>query len=455
MIDWISLFIAIVLLMPLAYLLRFASRRGVLPSSVNLLLCFSPASGSEVCGSIFVDLSPDLVTSIIYSIGIVVNSLFGWTLLPESWVLELIDSIKATYVKACVSEYCSAFANVHRVCFALMLCHLILCLSLLRVRSLGDKLAAIQNGYWGYKIVAWILLLLASFFIPDIFFIGWGTYVSPMFALLFYIYGLLILVDFAQHWADLCLNKIETLDSQSWRVILLGSTFGIYILNITLIILLYIFFGHMECHSNIAAITLNLAFMIFVSGVSVNATIQEYNPQAGLAQSAFVSLYCTFLTISALSSEPDDTRCSPKMISTAFRDMTAMFNSGITVLAIVYLTANKQGWAYGNYRQIQYRHEIDEFLDEDLGDDNEAVDENVISYNYSLFHCILILALMWISTLLTDQMGDEHLPFLLIARSSAYAWAEIVGSWLCFGMYIFTLIAPIMMPRRQQREASL
>ncbi|CRK26693.1 hypothetical protein BN1708_018258 [Verticillium longisporum] len=41
---------------------------------------------------------------------------------------------------------------------------------------------------------------------------------------------------------------------------------------------------------NQAAITINLIFWLVTSFISVNPTVQEYNPKAGLAQAAMVAV---------------------------------------------------------------------------------------------------------------------------------------------------------------------
>lgn len=84
-----------------------------------------------------------------------------------------------------------------------------------------------------------------------------------------------------------------------------------YISSIALTVVMYWFFASHDCNMNKTAITVNLIFGIIISIMSVNQTIQEYNPHAGLAQSSMVVFYCTYLVLSAVSSEPDDKFCNP------------------------------------------------------------------------------------------------------------------------------------------------
>src|SRR5690349_1565715 len=85
------------------------------------------------------------------------------------------------------------FLQVHRVCFALTLFHAILGVSLIGVNNSRSKRAQIQNGWWGPKILAWITLLIACFFIPNEFFMFWGNYIALIGAAFFILFGLMLL----------------------------------------------------------------------------------------------------------------------------------------------------------------------------------------------------------------------------------------------------------------------
>ena len=57
---------------------------------------------------------------------------------------------------------------MHRICFALSLFHFILGATLIGVKDTKDKRAAIQNGWWGPKVLAWIVLIVIGTFVGPI-----------------------------------------------------------------------------------------------------------------------------------------------------------------------------------------------------------------------------------------------------------------------------------------------
>lgn len=176
------------------------------------------------------------------------------------WVVHKLEKLTFNFMPiTCLGEQCYGFVAVHRFNFALGVFHAILALILVGVRSSKDGRAAIQNGYWGPKIIAWLLLVVFSFLIPEKFFIIWGNYFAFVGAMLFLLLGLVLLVDLAHTWAETCLSKIEASDSSIWRGILIGSTLGMYIASLVLSVLMYVFFGGIgkdaDCSTNLVWIT--------------------------------------------------------------------------------------------------------------------------------------------------------------------------------------------------------
>ncbi|KAI9846606.1 MAG: hypothetical protein M1837_003847 [Sclerophora amabilis] len=410
------------------------------------------------------------------------------------WAIDKLEHLTLDYVKInCPGESCHGFFAVHRINFALGAFHALLAVMLLGVRSTRDGRAAIQNGFWGPKIIGWIGLIVLTFFIPDGFFQVWANSFSLIGAMLFLLFGLILLVDLAHTWAEFCLEKIEFHDSRAWRGLLIGSTFGMYLGSIALTIVMYIFFARSGCSMNQAAISINLILLLVVSFVSVHPSIQNFNPKAGLAQSAMVAIYCTYLTMSAVSMEPDDKQCNPLIRANGTRTASVVLGAIVTMLTIAYTTtrAATQGVAMGSrgngaYAQVNTDEEVEHGLvtqqpnsrremradalraavesgslpasalddtdDDDSEDGHEAKDDErgTTQYSYSLFHFIFFLATAWVATLLTMEFRNEEDSgsFAPVGRTYWASWVKIVSAWVCYGLYTWSLVAPVVMPDR-------
>ena len=413
------------------------------------------------------------------------------------WAIEKLEHLTLDYVKLNCGEsgQCYGWIAVHRLGFALGVFHLLFAGLLLGVHSTKNPRAAIQNGFWGPKIVAWLGLIALTFFIPDTFFMFWGKYISFLGAMMFLVLGLVLLVDLAHNWAEYCLAQIEDSESKVWRFILIGSTLSMYLGSIAMTVIQYVFFARGGCSMNQAAITINLILWFAISVISVHPMVQEYNPKAGLAQASMVAVYCTYLTMSAVSMEPDeseDHHCNPLGYGAGTRTTTIVIGAIVTMLTVAYTTtrAATQSLGMGGSGKGQIRLEEDEhehtlvttqpgrremraealrraveegslpadaLLSDDDEEDSEAGgntaqddERSTTQYSYAMFHIIFFLATAWVATLLTmdfektKSSGD----FASVGRTMWASWVKIVCAWACYAMYTWTLVAPVVLPER-------
>ncbi|KAI5868613.1 TMS membrane protein/tumor differentially expressed protein [Durotheca rogersii] len=453
--------------------------------------CCGAATCSMVCSACG-KCGNSVATRIAYALLLLVNSILSWIMLTP-WAIEKLQHLMLDYVKInCPNGQCYGWLAVHRINFALGLFHLIFVGLLFGVASSKNPRASLQNGFWGPKIIAWLAFIVLSFLIPDPFFQAWGNYAAFVGAMLFLILGLILLVDLAHTWAEYCLERIENSESRVWRVVLIGSTLGMYFASLAMTIVQYIFFARSGCSMNQAAITINLLLWIIISFVSVHPAVQEHNPKAGLAQAAMVAVYCTYLTMSAVSMEPDDRLCNPLIRAQGTRTTSVVIGAIVTMLTVAYTTtrAATQSLGLGNSRggirlsddehdlvtqQPSGRREMraealrraveEGSLPADaLSDDDDESDgtkgpgddeRSSTQYNYAVFHIIFFLATCWVSTLLTGTVeGLDDLPehggsdFATVGRTYWASWVKIVSAWICYGMYAWTLVAPIVLPDR-------
>ena len=456
-----------------------------------------------------------MATRIAYAVMLLLNSILSWLMLTP-WALKKLEHLTLDYMAiTCEGKQCYGFVAVQRVNFALGLFHFFLALLLLGVKTSRDGRAALQNGYWGPKIIVWLAFIVMTFFIPEAFFQVWGKYFALIGAMMFVLLGLILLVDLAHTWAEYCLQKIEDYDSRAWRGVLIGSTLGMFTMSFAMTIVMYIFFANSGCPMNQSAITvshpiclryicqaktsiqINLLVLLIIAVISVHPTVQEYNPQAGLAQSAIVSVYCTYLTMSAVSMEPDDHHCNPLIRARGTRTASIVLGAVLTMLTIAYTTtrAATQGIALGSHTSHAYSKVSSDDSEHGLVDqqpsssrremraealraaveagslpanaldDNDDDDDSVdgvsdgrggkddeklgTQYDYSLFHVIFMLATCWVATLLTQNIDFENTgDFAAVGRTYWASWVKIVSAWVCYGIFGWSLVAPVVLPDR-------
>ncbi|KAF2762335.1 membrane protein TMS1 [Pseudovirgaria hyperparasitica] len=431
-----------------------------------------------------------MATRIAYALILLVNSIISWLMLTD-WAMKKLEHLTLDYMHFCTGGDCFGFVAVHRMNFALGIFHAIMATMLLGVRSSKDGRAPIQNGFWGPKILAWVGLIVVSFFIPETFFATWGKNLALIGAILFLFIGLILLVDLAHNWAEFCQEKIETAESRVWTGLLVGTTLSMYLASFAMTIVMYIFFAKSGCQMNQAAITINLLLVFIASIVSIHPVVQNYNTRAGLAQSAMVAVYCTYLTMSAVGMEPDDHQCNPLIRARGTRRASIVVGAIVTFVTVAYTTTRaatyglalgSQGNSYSQlatedyeagpiYTQPESRRELRtaalraavesgslpaSALDDDSDDESDDGknhprddERSQTQYNYAMFHIIFLLACCWVSTLLTMNFDEtSHDDFVAVGRTYWASWAKIVSSWACYGIYIWSLVAPVVVPDR-------
>ncbi|KAJ1680922.1 hypothetical protein LUZ63_023858 [Rhynchospora breviuscula] len=388
-------------------------------------------------------------------------------------------------------DRCYGVLAVHRITFALSLFHFILGMLLIGVKDTRTKRAAIQNGWWGPKVLLWLLLTLLMFFIPNGFFVFWANYFSLILASVFIVVGLVLLVDFAHSWSETCLDRWEQTESDFWKLTLIGSTLGMYAATIALTGVLYGFFASSGCSLNQFFISLNLGLIVVLTLLSISPKVQEANPRSGLAQSSMVAAYCTYLIASAVMNR-DNAECNPitRGRGGSAKTTTVVIGAVFTFLAIAYSTSraatqsttlvasaaphSTRAPTKKDSLRIQAlmaaveagaipASALDEEEDDDeietrseLGAADESDDERQgTRYNYSFFHFVFAIAACYTAMLLTDwrfvRLGgpspdpsEDGAPIAYIGRSTTAMWMRVVSSWLCIAIYTWSLVAPVI-----------
>ncbi|CUM63587.1 uncharacterized protein PRCAT00001166001 [Priceomyces carsonii] len=457
---------------------------GIASSTVPFLGACACSSFCSMIGGTYLS---SILTRITYAFILLLDSLLAWAALSPFIAHKLEKATFGFINNKCGPEggQCISFTSVYRICCALGVLHLLLAAFLVNVKSTRNPRAVIQNGIWQGKLALWVVFIVINFLlIPDNFFIFYGNHIAMIFSTIFIGIGLIILVDFAHSWAETCLEKIEMEeltgegDAGFWKKLLVGGTLAMYISSFALTILMYCFFAGKSCSMNKTAISLNLVFSIIISGISVNQTIQESNPHAGLAQASMVVFYCTYLIMSAVSSEPDDKFCNPLVRSKGTRTASVVLGAFFTFIAIAYTTTraaahsafsmaddesliSTQPAVRNEMRYQAIRQAVDEgslpesalsqpSLFEEDGEGTERDEETQkVKYNYSLFHIIFFLATQYVATLLTINVQQDDLgDFVPVGRTYFASWIKIISSWVCFILYGWSLIAPTLWPER-------
>lgn len=375
------------------------------------------------------------------------------------------------------------YRAVYRISFAMAVFFFIFSLLMLQVKTSKDPRASVHNGFWFFKIAAIVGLMVGAFYIPEGPFTTAWFIIGTLGAFCFILIQLVLLVDFAHSWNESWVERMEEGNSRCWYVALLCFTSLFYILSITFVVLFYVFYTKPDgCAKNKFFISFNMILCIAVSIVSILPKVQEHQPRSGLLQSSIISLYTMYLTWSAMSNEPDRS-CNPSLLniitqitaptiapdnatvipattappkSLQWWDAQSIVGLAIFVLCLLYSSIRSSSNSQVN--KLTFSTSDNAILDDSVGTDGASVEDGNarrvmdnekggVQYNYAFFHFMLLLASLYIMMTLTNWYSPDA-DFKTMTSKWPAVWVKITSSWVCLLLYLWTLVAPLVLTNR-------
>ncbi|CAA6670270.1 unnamed protein product [Spirodela intermedia] len=324
---------------------------------------------------------------------------------------------------------------VLRVSLGNFLFFTILAAIMVGIKDQKDPRDRIHHGGWTAKIVCWCFLVFLMFFVPNgvvSFYEGISKFGSGLFLLV----QVVLLLDFVHRWNDNWVNK----DEQFWYLALLIVSLVCYVATFSFSGLLFHWFtpsGH-DCSLNMFFIVLTLILVVVFAIVALHPKVN-----GSLLPASVISVYCTYLCYSGLSSEPREYECNglhhhAKAVSTGSMTLGLL----TTVLSVVY-SAVRAGSSTTLLSPPSSPRA-------GAGRGGQEEGGRAVSYSYSFFHLIFSLASMYSAMLLTGwstSVGGESGKLVDVGWPSV--WVRIVTSWATAALYMWSLVAPVLFPERE------
>jgi len=374
------------------------------------------------------------------------------------------------------------YLAVYRICFVVTIFFALMAILMIGVRSSRDPRGHIQNGFWGIKFLLIFAGWVGAFFIPHGTFGPVMMWIGMFGGMAFILVQLVLIVDFAHTWAETWQENYRSSSDQNWFWALLSATVFFYILCFVGIGLCFGYYTGIhtgDCRLHEFFISFNMILCVIISVTSVLPVIQEHQPNSGLLQASFVSLYIIYLTWSAMSNQPNKL-CKPDLSSlfggnkTSFEisdsedvkavhipeqrpsmDTASIIGLIIWFICVLYSSIRSSSNSQAARLTMSDRVTLTEAEMTEAGANNQTGEESNdderdgVTYNWSLFHVMFGLATLYVMMTLTNwyspgaSQGIENM-----SANMAAVWVKAISAWLCFGIYMWTLIAPVVLPDR-------
>jgi len=362
------------------------------------------------------------------------------------------------------------YKAVYRTCFGMSMFFLLFSLLMIKVKSSQDPRAALHNGFWFFKFAATVAITVGAFFIPEGPFTTVWFYIGMAGAFCFILIQLVLLIDFAHSWNESWVEKMEEGNSRCWYAALLSATTVNYALSLVSLVVFYVYYTHADgCTENKVFISVNMLLCVGASVLSILPQIQETQPRSGLLQSSLVTLYTMYLTWSAMTNEPDR-HCNPSLLGMIGGNDTLPVGGapvvqwwdaqgivGLILFLMCVLYSSIRNSSNAQVSKLTLTSDESALIedgplsdgDQSEGGLNRAVDneKDGVTYSYSFFHFMLFLASLYIMMTLTNWYSPDSSYQTMTSRWPS-VWVKMSSSWLCVALYVWTLVAPLVLVNR-------
>jgi len=346
-------------------------------------------------------------------------------------------------------QECYGNVVVYRVAFSLSSFYLLMMILTCGPRpTISNWRTVVQNSVWIVKLVAYILLLIATFFIPNDLFI-WYARVSIFGAGVFVLIQLVIFVDWAFWLNGYFVNKANNSENhdRKWFGLILFITVVCYIISIAIIISAYVFFACPNCCAkgiNATFITITWVIIVILSIIGLKVE------HGAILTSSMVSLYTCYLLFNALNSQPNDSTCSMPLQTGSNTSFGIWLGFFLAVLSIIWNSFRAASSNLGGTSQAASK-DPESVIPEEEQDEENKKDDEPATYSYSYFHFTFLLASMYLAMILTNWSvgtGIDQSFQLSIDNSIVSVWVKIGSEWMCMLLYFWSLVAPIVLKNR-------
>uniref|UniRef100_A0A8B9HKK7 Serine incorporator 5 n=1 Tax=Astyanax mexicanus TaxID=7994 RepID=A0A8B9HKK7_ASTMX len=443
------------------------------PCCVSQLACCCGNAACSLCCGCCPKIKQSTSTRFMYALYFMLATVICVIMMSPTVEMELQNRIPF-YSEMCsklnAGENCSAlvgYSAVYKVCFGMACFFFFFCVFTIRVKTSRGCRAAVHNGFWFIKFLALLACCAGGFFIPgEEQFLEVWRYVGAAGGFLFLLIQLMLLVQFAHRWNQNWTSGVEY--NKLWYAALAFVTLVLFSVAVGAMVFMAMFYTHAEaCFLNKIFLGVNSSLCIVISLLAISPCIQTFQPTSGLLQPAIISVYVMYLTFSALASKPIEmveqdgknvTVCVFPFNSGSESDSKIVKGVGTAILfgCVLYScltsTTKRSSAALRVYRNSVQENEVQYDYDDEktAGGQNVIYDEGEGTiYSYWYFHFVFFLGSLYVMMTATNWFHYDNAKIeRLLEGSWSVFWIKMVSCWVCLFLYMWTLVAPMLFPKR-------
>ncbi|KAF7687336.1 hypothetical protein HF521_014564 [Silurus meridionalis] len=439
------------------------------PCCLTQLACCCGSAACSFCCSCCPKIKQSTGTRFMYALYFMLVTITCVIMMSPTVEMQMRDNIPY-YSEICkklnAGENCSTlvgYSAVYKVCFGMACFFFFFFVFTIRIRSSTGCRAAIHNGFWFLKFLALLACCAGGFYLPgEEKFLEVWRYVGAAGGFLFLVIQLMLLVQFAHRWNQ---NWSAGVDhNKLWYAALSLAALVLFSIAVGALIFMAIYYTHSQaCFLNKIFLGVNSGLCFIVSLLAISPCIQTFQPTSGLLQPAIISVY---VIGGAGWKEHHCLRTSFLRIR-GDRKIATGVGTAILFACVLYScltsTTKRSSAALRVYRNSMQENErarccfcCADFADDADDEEKTAGGQNVIYdeqegtvYSYTYFHFVFFLGSLYVMMTVTNWFHYDNAKIeRLLEGSWSVFWIKMASCWVCLFLYMWTLVAPVLFPKR-------
>ncbi|KAL9224033.1 hypothetical protein vseg_000108 [Gypsophila vaccaria] len=322
---------------------------------------------------------------------------------------------------------CSGTKGVLRVSLGCFMFFLAMFISSVGTSKVSDRRDTWHSGWWSAKASMFGGFMVLPYLFPTSFVYIYGE-IAHFGAGIFLLIQLVSVITFITWLNDCCQTDKY---AERCRIHSTVAAVAAYIVCIVGIILMYMWYApETSCLLNIFFITWTLVLLQLMTSVSLQPKINK-----GFLTPGLMGLYIVFLCWCAIRSEPAGTSCNRKAEASSKTDWLTIISFIVALLTIVFAT---------------FSTGIDSQCFQIWKKETQA--EEDVPYGYGFFHFVFATGSMYFAMLLIGWNTHHSMKKWTIDVGWTSTWVRVVNGWLAACVYIWMLVAPVILKSRQTAD---
>lgn len=323
--------------------------------------------------------------------------------------------------------------------------------------SFGHKL---HDGFWVLKWVFYIALHVASVWMPSDALKNY-SYIQSFGAAVFLLVQIVLLIDFCYDVAEwFRANGIkknhagEESVKPCWAFLMILVMVGCFAVIVTMAVLGFQWFTTPvatrystlggKCGFN--TFVLVFAIILFVLGLACQFAVTSRSGSGSVVTALFIGAYCMWNVFSGLLATHV---CQSQVASNSYAEPVSII---LTILSAAYAAFQFPKVTDGMMKSNKNAGKPESVWQKEDSSVNVPLptaepEDAPVPYSYSKFHVAFCFASCFVAMQLSSWLEFERAT-TATDTTTPQAWVKIASAWMCGMLYIWTILAPVLLPNR-------